>query len=64
MKIFDLVLGLVWLGLGLFYILGRDRISARQVRRLGRAGRPPMLWIVFGLIYMLIGVVWLVSAFL
>jgi hypothetical protein len=62
-SVFRLVLGLAFLALGLVSVLGRDRIVARHRARGKAHPQPPMLWLVLGGLYLLIGVFWLVTAF-
>lgn len=63
MSVWRLSLGIIWLGFGLLCILGRHRINARHVRLRGPAAQPPMLWVVLGSLYALVGVMWLIAAF-
>lgn len=64
MSVWRLILGLVFLTLGAVCIVFRDRIKARHVRIRGHLAQPPMVWTVLGSIYALVGVVWLISAFI
>ena len=62
MSVFRLVLGLAFLALGLVSLLGRDRIVARHKTRGRRHPQPPMLWLIMGGLYILIGVIWVITA--
>jgi hypothetical protein len=62
MHAFRLILGLGFLIAGLLHIVGRDRIHARGVGRQGRLAQSPMLWLVLGSMFVLIGLCWLASA--
>jgi hypothetical protein len=59
-----LIVGIAWFALGAVYVLGRHRIEARHVRRLGRLAQGSTVWAVLGSIYLLLGALWLVMAFL
>ena len=63
MSIWRLVLGVLWLTLGLYFIVKREGIRARQAPRLGRLGQSPMLYLVLGGIYALLGALWITDAF-
>jgi hypothetical protein len=58
-----LVVGLIFLVFGLFTVLARNRIVARQTARGIARPQPAMLWIVMGGPFILLGVVWLAAAF-
>jgi hypothetical protein len=63
MSVFRLVLGVAFLALGVASVLGRDRIVGRHRARRRRNPQPPMLWLVRGGLYTLIGVFLVITAF-
>ena len=54
-RLLQLVVGILTLGLGLFMILRREAIVSRQRARLSSA-QPAMLWLVLGGLLALVGV--------
>jgi hypothetical protein len=55
-------LGVFWLVLGTVCVLGRERIAAKQTAR--RPPQSPAVWKLLGWGWIVIGAIWLTSAFL
>lgn len=60
---FHLILGLLFGGFGMFLLVNRERIPQRQAARGISRPRVPMAWTVLGGLLVLVGLLWLITAF-